>query len=259
MTTTEEIRPGLPLTYDEAGEGPPALVLHGGGGPQTVASLAGHLAKSRHVITPVHPGWNGTPRPGHLASFRDLGGLYLELLRERGLRDVLVAGSSVGGWIAAELASQADDGRLGGLILIDGTGVEVPEEPVRDFYALDARGVARYAWHDAERFYGDPATVPPEQAATQAANMTTMQGYAGGTTMFDPGLRARLAGVTVPALVLWGVSDRIVTPGYGRQLAASLGHGRFEEIAEAGHLPQLEQPAATFAAIDRFLADEPSR
>ena len=54
-------------------------------------------------------------------------------------------------------------------------------------------------------------------------------------------------------LVVWSDSDRIFTPGYGRAYAASFAHGRFALIADAGHLPQLEQPAATFAAIDDFL------
>ena len=60
--------------------------------------------------------------------------------------------------------------------------------------------------------------------------------------------------IGVPTHVLWGDSDRIFTPGYGRAYAQALGDGRFELIAQAGHLPQLEKPAETFAAIDRFVA-----
>ena len=42
---------------------PTALVLHGGGGPRTVAPIVGHLAATRHVHAPTHPGWDGTARP----------------------------------------------------------------------------------------------------------------------------------------------------------------------------------------------------
>ncbi len=45
------------------------------------------------------------------------------------------------------------------------------------------------------------------------------------------------------------------TPAYGRALAAALSRGRFALIEQAGHLPQLEQPEATFAAIDAFIAE----
>jgi pimeloyl-ACP methyl ester carboxylesterase len=54
--------------------------------------------------------------------------------------------------------------------------------------------------------------------------------------------------------VVSGESDRIVTPADGRAFAAALGKARFEPIAEAGHLPHLEQPERTLAAVDRYLA-----
>jgi pimeloyl-ACP methyl ester carboxylesterase len=71
--------------------------------------------------------------------------------------------------------------------------------------------------------------------------------------MFDPGLRDQLAEVTIPALVIWGDSDRIFTLGYGRAYAEAFANGRFELIANAGHLPQLEQPTPTLRLIDAFL------
>ncbi len=134
-----------------------------------------------------------------------------------------------------------------GLVLIDSVGVLVEGQPVRDFFALDARGVAEYSYHDPDRFYVDPASVPPEQAAQRAANMETMRVFAGDPYMHDPGLAARLGRVEVPVLVLWGDSDRIVAPAYGQALAAAFPQAQFAIIAEAGHLPQIEQPAATLA------------
>jgi len=116
------------------------------------------------------------------------------------------------------------------------------------------RGVAEYSFHDAERFYVDPATISPEQAAQRAANMATMRVFAGDPYMHDPGLRDRLGQVEIPVLVLWGDSDRIVTPGYGQALAAMFPQAEFAVVNQAGHLPQLEQPAATFGALDAFVS-----
>lgn len=73
--------------------------------------------------------------------------------------------------------------------------------------------------------------------------------------MYDPKLLRRLGRVDVPALLLWGESDRIVTPAYGAAYAEAFADGRLQVIPEAGHLPQLEQPGATFAAIDGYLRD----
>src|SRR3954469_12357443 len=138
--------PSLPVDLPVLEAGDPAarttLVLHGGGGPQTVAPIVGHLAPTMHAFAPTHPGWSGTARPDDMASVADLAAAYLERLREHGERDVVVIGSSIGGWIALELAIQSagDEryaGLIGALIDIDGVGADVEGEPIADFFAMD--------------------------------------------------------------------------------------------------------------------------
>ncbi len=243
----------LCLTLSEAGAGRPVLILHGGGGPATVAGLAQHLSRIAHTITSVHPGWDGTHRPAWLTGIDDLALAYLHTLRERRLRDVLVVGSSLGGWIAAEMAVRDSAGSITGLVLIDAVGVQVETEPITDFFALDARGVAEHSWHDPDRYHIDPAAIPAEELARRQRNMATMRILAGDPYMHDPKLLRRLGHVQTSALLLWGESDRIVTPAYGAAYADAFGNGRLEVIPEAGHLPQIEQPEATFALIDVHL------
>lgn len=234
-----------------------ALVLHGGGGPRTVAPIVTHLGATMSVTAPTHPGWDGTERPESIASVADLAHAYLESLVDRDERDVAVVGSSIGGWIALEMAVQAaaDDryaDRVGAVVVIDGVGVEVPGQPIADFFALDARGLAEAAWHDPERGYQDPAAMTDAQREVQRSNGRTMAAIAG--TMSDPGLLGRLGTVRVPTLLVWGASDRIVTPAYGRAVAAAIPGAAFAEVDAAGHLPHLEAPGATWAVIDPFLA-----
>lgn len=245
--------PDLPLTLTRAGTGRPCLILHGGGGPATVAPLAAHLARTSHTITPTHPGWDGTHRPAWLTGIDDLALAYLHCLQDLRLRDVLVIGSSLGGWTAAEMAVRDTAGLITGLVLIDPVGVHIEAEPITDFFSLDARGVAEYAWHDSARFHVDPAGIPAGQLAVRQANQATMRVLAGDPYMHDPKLLRRLGRVDVPALLLWGASDRIVTPAYGAAYADAFGDGRLQVIPEAGHLPQIEQPEATFALIDAYL------
>ena len=255
MTTTQsiDVRPDLTLGVSEAGSGTAALILHGGGGPATVEAIAAHLAATHRALTPTHPGWNGSPRPAWLTRIEDLTGPYLSLLDELELADVTVVGSSLGGWIALEMAVEDGGERIGRLVLIDSVGVAIPGQPIRDFFALDARGVAEYSYHDGDRFYVDPSTIPAEQLAVRQANMATMRVLAGHPYMHDPTMLGRLGALAIPTLVLWGESDRIVTADYGRALAAAIPKARFEPIRRAGHLPQIEQPEATFRAIDDFL------
>ncbi|MFJ4788936.1 alpha/beta fold hydrolase [Streptomyces sp. NPDC088794] len=251
------VYPDLPLTVTETGpaDGRPVLVLHGGGGPFTVAGIAQHLAANgARVLTPVHPGWDSNPRPDWLTGIDDLALAYLHLLQDLDLKDVLVIGSSMGGWIAAEMAVRdVEQERVSGVVLINSAGVYVDSEPIADFFALDPRAAAELTWHDPDRFYVDPATVPAEQLAARQANMATMRVLAGEPNMHDPKLLRRLGRVRQPALVVWGESDGLFTAAYGAAYASAFGDGRFELVPKAGHLPQLEQPEVTFRLIDEHL------
>src|SRR5438270_9438223 len=117
-TQRESCAHGLTVRIDERGSGRPILVLHGGGGPQTVSGFAAALSTRAHVLTPIHPGFGGEPRPEWFNSIDDLALTYLELLERLDLRDVMVVGFSIGGWIAAELAVR-DTTRLGSIVLVD--------------------------------------------------------------------------------------------------------------------------------------------
>ena len=245
-----DVRPNLTVSVADAGTGRPALVLHGGGGPATVAPIATHLESSMRVLSPTHPGWDGNDRPDWLDSVGELAAVYLELLAAEDLHDVLVIGSSIGGWIACEMAVRDTESRLGGLVLIDSLGIAVDGIPLPDFFSLTPQEIAEYSWYDGSGFLRTMANMDERQAAIAQANMGTLKVLAGDPYMHDPGLRERLSSVQTPAVAIWGDSDQIAPPDYGRALAASLGSCRFELIAHAGHLPQLEQPDAVFSLID---------
>src|SRR5256885_2351119 len=119
------------------GKGHPFLLLHGGGGPQTVAPFAGLLAEQRPagVIPPVPPGSGGPARPAWLTDVPALAQLYLRLLDTLGLEDVTVVGNSIGGWIAAELATLGSD-RISSVVLANAVGIQVPGHPVADTFPL---------------------------------------------------------------------------------------------------------------------------
>jgi pimeloyl-ACP methyl ester carboxylesterase len=67
--------------------------------------------------------------------------------------------------------------------------------------------------------------------------------------MSDPTLAERLARVDLATLVLWGDSDRIADPGYGRAYADAIPLARFQLLPGTGHMPQLETPEQLMDAI----------
>jgi pimeloyl-ACP methyl ester carboxylesterase len=238
------------LTVEERGEGRPYLVLHGGAGPQSVAGFSQLLAEKGHtrVLTPTHPGFGGTPRPDGLDSVAKLAALYNGLLDHLGLEDVTVVGNSVGGWIAVELAL-LDTARISGLVLLDAVGIEVNGHPVADVSGLTLPEIQALSFHDPTPFRVDPATVPDAQRAVIAANGAALAVYA-GSTMADPTLRGRLSGIAIPTVVLWGGSDQIVDPAYGRAYAAAIDGARFEVLPASGHMPQMETPDLVLQRIE---------
>jgi pimeloyl-ACP methyl ester carboxylesterase len=237
------------VTVDEHGEGKPFLLLHGGGGPDTVASFGELLATTHHAraINPIHPGFGATPRPEALGTIGGLAALYVALLDQLDLNDVTVVGNSVGGWIAAEMAL-LESPRVSGVILIDAVGIEVPGHPVADFFSLTMDQVFQLSFHNPGPFRVDPATLPPAAQTIGAGNRAALATYA-GTSMSDPTLTGRLSTLEMPTLVLWGDSDQIVDPDYGRAYAAAIPMARFQLLTDTGHMPQIETPDQLLHAI----------
>ncbi|MFF7652990.1 alpha/beta fold hydrolase [Streptomyces sp. NPDC007983] len=221
--------PGLPLTLTDVGEGRPVLLLHGGAGPASMTAIADHFTPTRRVLTPTHPGWNDAPRPDWFTGVDGLVETYLDLLDDLRLHDVLVLGSSFGGWLAAEMAVR-DRGRrrIGQLVLVGAIGPEVPGHAVRM-----------------------PTPAPGVPGPSPEA-IRTMLAYT-GPALADPKLLHRLARVTVPTLAVWGENDAVVTPDFGRAYAGAIPDARFEVIPGAGHLPWQEAPDTVLSVIDAFV------
>jgi pimeloyl-ACP methyl ester carboxylesterase len=240
------------VTFTDRGAGHPFLLLHGGGGPATVTPWADRLAQAEHahVITPVHPGFNGTPRPEGLDSPRGLAAVYTGLLEALDLHDVAVVGNSIGGWIAAEMAVLGSD-RVSSYVLVDAVGIEVAGHPVADFFNLTPAEVAQRSYYDPATFGVDPAALPPAAQAAMAGNRVTLAVY-GGDAMTDQALAPRLAAVSTPTLVVWGEADRIGDPDFGRAFAAAIPAAEFRLLKHAGHMPQIEAPAALIDIIWSF-------
>jgi pimeloyl-ACP methyl ester carboxylesterase len=237
------------VTVSEYGAGRPFLLLHGGGGPDTVARFGETLAAGEQVrvLVPIHPGFGGTPRPETLHTVRGLAALYVALLDQLGLDDVTVAGNSIGGWIAAEIAI-LNSPRVSRAVLIDAAGLEVPGHPVADFFSLTMDQVFELSFHNPGPYRIDPATLPPAAQAVAAGNRAALSAYA-GRAMTDPTLGGRLREVAVPTLVIWGDSDQMVDPEYGRAFAAAIPRARFELLKDTGHMPQVETPGQLLEAI----------
>ncbi len=243
------------------GEGQPLLFLHAGHGFDPADPLLAQLSKSYKVIAPSLPGFGNTPRPQNVTTVDDIAYSVLDLIEDLDLRDIILVGVSFGGWVAAEVATKGT-GRIAKLILIDPVGVKFGDRETRDildifshtaqeipalFFADEAKGLA--ALHNL-----DFKDLPEETALRFARNREALTLYGYNPNLYNPKLKGRLHRINVPALVLCGAEDRVVSADYGRKFAAEIPQARFESVSDAGHYGYLEQPAAFAEKIETFLA-----
>lgn len=248
-TETQTLQAGpagpVEVTVTDRDRTRPFLLLHGGGGVLTMAGFADLLAERTHsrVLLPTHPGFGGTPKAAGLTSVTRLAQAYVTMLEQADLTDVTVIGNSFGGWLAAEMALQKSP-RVSGVVIIDGIGIEVPGHPMTDVSGLSPAEIRSYSFHDPSK-----AAAPPATGGTgPSPDVQALIGYA-GPAMSDPTLAERLGGLDIPAHVLWGESDRIVDPGYGKAYAAAIPLAAFTLMPRTGHLPQVETPEELLGAL----------
>jgi pimeloyl-ACP methyl ester carboxylesterase len=250
---------GFPVETHIAGSGPPLLYLHA---EQYVEQTRPHLdalAKKWRVIAPRHPGYGAasaaTSGETGLRSVDDLAYLYLDLLDELKLDDVVLVGASLGGWIALEMCVR-NRSRLAKLVLVSSVGVKFSGREERDFADL-------FYMSDVEAFpmlFADPERHAPSYASMSSGQLEDiarerqmLAHYGWRPYLHNPGLKRWLHRVDLPALVLWGEADRFAKPSYGQSLAAALPNAELTVIREAGHYPEIEQSDAVVRAIDAFV------
>ncbi len=247
---------GIDLEVVRHGQGEPILLLHGLRPIPSDARLLTLLGEHAEVVAPSHPGFGHSPRPAGFDSVYDLVHLYLALLEALPFRTVTLLGFSFGGWLAAEIAA-ASCHRLSRLILVDPFGVKLGDRESRDILDLfntTPAEVVRRSWHDPARFAPDFNAMTDDALVVHARNWDALCVYGWEPYMYNPRLPRWLPRINVPTQVLWGASDGVVSPDYGRAYCNLIPGARFGLIEQAGHHPEIEQPEALAACILDFLA-----
>jgi pimeloyl-ACP methyl ester carboxylesterase len=253
------------------GSGRPILLIHGVNPASPTAPFVDLIAAHGEIIAPSHPGFGNSLRPADFDTMYDLVHLYRDVLDALPAEKVTVIGFSFGGWIAAELGV-AGHAKLDRLILVDPVGIKLGGREERDivhFFNTNPAELNRRAWHDPAKrpqgIYGlgwqacIDAAMSDADMVTLARNWDALCLYAWTPHMFNPQLKHWLRRIAVPTQVLWGASDGIVTPDYGRRYAALIPGAEFSVIDDAGHHPELEQPQAFADRVADFLKRWSSR
>jgi pimeloyl-ACP methyl ester carboxylesterase len=245
----------IDLEVHEVGEGPPLLFLHSGQGFVPDQAFVGMLAKRYRLIAPSHPGFGASSLPDWLDSIDDIAHIYLELMDRLDLPRAMMVGCSIGGWIAADLASKAPE-RVEKLVLVGPEGVKLGSPlklDIPDIFAMSEEESAKLRFHDPAKERIDLKKLSEEQLRIIARNNETLALLVWEPYMHNPKLKHRLHRLDMPVLFMRGESDGLISADYLAKYAKLVPHARIETIAAAGHLPQVEQPEAFVAKVTSFL------
>jgi pimeloyl-ACP methyl ester carboxylesterase len=246
---------GIELEVLRRGAGRPVLLLHGMQPVDPRAPFLEALGRHAEIIAPSHPGFGRSARPKDFETVYDLVHFYLEFLETLPHEKLTLMGLSFGGWLAAELAVKCRH-RLDGLVLVDAFGIKVSDREtpdILDVFNTSPPEVERRSWHDPKTWTPDLDSLSDEELVIRARGWEALSLYGWNPYMYNPQLKRWLRSITVPTLVVWGASDGIVKPAYGRAYGSLIPGSRFELIERAGHHPEIEQAAAFVDTVVKFL------
>jgi pimeloyl-ACP methyl ester carboxylesterase len=243
------------MVVREAGEGAPLVVFHDELGAPGWQAWHAELAKTRRLILPVIPGFQGE-RLKWVRGVRDVAVLFGQLLRELANGPVDAIGFSFGGWVAAEMALQ-NPGQFRHLVLVAPFGLKPSTGVIADMFLMSSAEYIRAAFADPGSVAEFPALfgdAGPEQIeAWEDARIECAQ-LGWQPYMHDPAMEPLLgAAGDLPVLVVWGDRDAIVPEASVRAYAQGLPNARLQVMHGCGHKPELERPRDFLSAVGGFL------
>jgi pimeloyl-ACP methyl ester carboxylesterase len=177
-----------------------------------------------------------------------------QLLHKAGLDGADLAGSSIGGSLAAEVAA-IWPGAVKRLALIAPFGLFDDKDPATDPWAQRAPDVPGLLCADPARWEALKAE-PEGQNSPEWPIEQTRANEAAARAFWPLGntrLEKRLSLIEAPTLLIWGEQDRIIPRGYADRFAAAIkGRSEITTVPGAGHLAELDKPDEVAAAILRW-------
>ena len=267
---------GRPMNIVDIGEGPPLLFVHGLSGCwQNWLENIPHFARDHRVIAVDLPGFGESPMPAQEISMSGYARALDALLDELEIDAVRFVGSSMGGFVGAELALTVPT-RIERLVLVSAAGLSL--EKIR----TERQSGIRHRAENAAFFYfgwlasqtelvtrrararewllllvaAHPRRLPPALVHEQVKGSGKPGFMPALDAMLHYPLRDRLAEIACPTLIIWGDKDRLVPVKDADEFERLIDDSRKVIYADTGHTPMFERPARFNADVHAFLQEQ---
>ena len=250
------------LRYADSGQGTPVVLLHGFPLSGAIWHEQQHrLSDHYRVITPDLRGHGRSPAPPGVYEMDLLARDVIALLDTLLIKKAVIMGHSMGGYVALA-AWKLAPARFLALGMVASQAGADSEEGRQARYKMADRVAAEGSEVVADAMLPKlfapslPAGSPIIDQVRQLILHTPSAGIIGSLKGMAarPDSSAQLANLKIPVLLLAGDKDQIIPPEKAKAIAASIPTATLTIVENAGHMPMLEQPDATTAAIRSFLS-----
>lgn len=258
---------GIDLYYDDSGvaDAPVLIFIHGFPFDRTMWTQQAEMLKGHCRIVACDLRGHGQSMPGEEAFSMELFARdLLALMDTLGIEKAVLCALSMGGYIALRAVENHAE-RFEGLVLCDTQcGADTDEAKAnRDKAIAGIRENGAEPFADAllDKLFA-PQTMQTHRERVEEVRAMIL---ATSPLSLERSLRAmrdreetcsKLSDIAIPVLIIVGEADRITPPETARFLHEHMKHSRLEIIADAGHLSNVENPAAFNAVLLRFLKDQ---
>jgi pimeloyl-ACP methyl ester carboxylesterase len=248
---------GITAELRRGGKGTPLLVIHNEFGVPGWIEAYQRLAETFDVIVPSLPGYGRSTRPDWIMGVHDLAAWITWFAREMDIRTpVNLIGCSLGGWVAAEIATVAPQ-FINKMVLIGAMGMKPERGEIFDYFLEGGKTGLRRAFHQPEqspeymRYYGKELAPDEVDLVEQHREMTCRISWK--PYMHSLTLPHLLPGVRTPTLLVWGRQDAITPIDSGELYQRAIPRSRLVTIDDCGHVPEMERPAEFVQLVRDFI------
>ncbi len=274
QATTNFVHKNVTIKYNEVGDGPPIILLHGfGASSYTWRYIRGPLSKSNRVICFDLKGFGDSDKPDDpYYSASDQAELIAAFIEQRNMDNVTIVGNSFGGAVGLNVFEKLSkrSNRIRRIVLIDSVapnqvlpnhvrlatvpwiaGLGISIMPANSL----AKGILKGAFYDETKISPDAINVYAGYIRLPGAKKAFVRTVRHIFSDQPPQLWEHLNSIHLPVLIVWGEGDKIIPVRNGRKFQQDIPGARSVIIPECGHMPQEEKPKETTEAILQFLRD----
>jgi len=263
--------PSWDIHYNEAGEGFPVVLVHGGGpgasGWSNYNPNIPYLSRYFRVLAVDLPGW-GASQPVTYED-RDNSGALAEFLETLGIEKAAVVGNSMGGSSVIRLAYERPDlvshlitmgspSGMPGLFEAAGLseGVKVLERAYFEPTFENIRALTNVMTFDVSNVTDELIEERLQNTLSQRAHVDNWIGGHGKGPMVRLD-QQRIPTISAPALLMHGRDDRVTSFAHAIRLAGVIQNSRALIVNRCGHWLQLEHAKEFNSMVQRFIEDNP--